>query len=146
MTSNLNRHVKNQHADAYREWLNQLNDLKDKDQKKISDVFVRSIGSTRTISSLKSFYAKDHPQQIELSKFIVQHLIIDLDLPLLIVERESFLKFMNTVDPKFTMTSRRTLTRSTILRVYSSMNDQLKRFCHQSQFISLTWIYGLIVV
>ena len=44
VTSSLNRHVKNQHADAYREWLNQLNDLKDKDHKKICDVFVRSIG------------------------------------------------------------------------------------------------------
>ena len=75
VTSNLNRHVKNQHGDAYREWLNQLNDLHDKDQKKISDVFLRSIGSTKTMSS-KSFYAKNHPRQIELSESIVQKLIL----------------------------------------------------------------------
>jgi hypothetical protein len=45
---------------------------------------------------------------------------------------------MNTVDPKFTITSRRTLSRTTIPHLYNAMNDELKKFCNQSQFISLT--------
>ena len=46
---------------------------------------------------------------------------------------------MNLVDPKFTITSRRTLSRSTVPRLYNNMNKELKRFCdHQVEFISLT--------
>ncbi|CAF1314804.1 unnamed protein product, partial [Rotaria sp. Silwood1] len=37
---------------------------------------------------------------------------------------------MNTIDPKFTMTSRRALSRTTIPRLYNTMNDELKKFCH----------------
>ncbi|CAF1493204.1 unnamed protein product [Rotaria sordida] len=36
------------------------------------------------------------------------------------------------------MTSRRSLSRTTIPRLYAAMNDELKKFCNQSNFISLT--------
>jgi hypothetical protein len=119
--------VKNQHAGAYQEWLGQINDFNNKDQKKISDLFVKNNEPTRTPSS-KSFYKKDHPRQIQLSQSIVEYLIVDLGLPLSIVEREPFIKFMNTVDPKFTIISRRTLSRSTIPPLFTTMNDELKNF------------------
>ena len=45
---------------------------------------------------------------------------------------------MNLVDPKFTITSRRTLSRSIVPRLYNNMNKELKRFCDQVEFISLT--------
>ncbi|CAF4794697.1 unnamed protein product [Rotaria sp. Silwood1] len=137
VTSNINRHVKSQHGKEYQEWLTQLNESSNKDQKKIYDLFIKN-NETRTSPFSNFYYNNNHPRQIQLSKSIVENLIIDLGLPLSIVERQPFIKFMNTKDPKFTMTSRRTLSRTTIPRLYNAMNDELKKFCNQSQFISLT--------
>ncbi|CAF4936087.1 unnamed protein product [Rotaria sp. Silwood1] len=103
VTSNFNRHVKTQHKQEYREWFAQLNQSINKDQKKISDVFIKD-NETRTSPFSKSYYNNNHPRHTQLSKSIVENLIIDLGLPLSIVERPAFIKFMNTIDPKFTMT------------------------------------------
>ena len=59
-------------------------------------------------------------------------------MPLTIVERDVFIiKFMNLIDPKFTITSRQTLTRTKTHCLYDAMNKELKKFCNQSTFISL---------
>ncbi|CAF4677463.1 unnamed protein product, partial [Rotaria socialis] len=68
----------------------------------------------------------------------LKNLIVDLGLPLSIVERDAFIKFMNVIDPTFAMTSRRTLSRTIIPRLYTATNDELKKCCNQSNFISLT--------
>lgn len=136
VTSNVNRHIKTQHTKEYKEWFSQLYS-KDKDQKKISDMFTdRRNKSTETSS--KSLYGKMHPRQAQLAQSIVNDLIIDLGLPLSLVERSAFIEFMKIVDPKFTLTSRRTLSRSTIPKLYDQMNEKLKVLCDQSRFISLT--------
>ena len=138
VTSNINRHVKRQHEKEYQQWLSEIDQVKNKNQKKMSDVFMKKNGTPRRSTSNPMSYNHDHPRQIQLSQSIVENLIVELGLPISIVEREGFIRFMNIVDPKFSMTSRRTLSRSIILRLFDSMNDSLKRFCLQSQFISLT--------
>ncbi|CAF3089987.1 unnamed protein product [Rotaria socialis] len=138
VTSNMNRHIKSQHKAAYQEWMNQLDQLSNNDQKKISDIFIKRNEIKKKSSTSKLLYHNSHPRQIQLSQSIVENLIVNLGLPLSIVEREPFIKFMNVVDPKFTMTSRRTLSRTTIPRLYATMNEELKKFCAQSHFISLT--------
>ena len=52
---------------------------------------------------------------------VVTDLIITLDLPILIVERPIFIDFMQIVDSKFTMTSRKIIP-----SLYDNINDQLK--------------------
>ena len=99
---------------------------------------MKTNGSHRLSVPTTSFYTTTHPRQIELFQLIVENLIIDLGLPLSTVESEEFIKFMNLVDPKFTIFSRRMLIRTIIPRFFDSMNDSLKQFCSQSQFISLT--------
>ena len=138
VTSNINRHVKRQHEKEYQQWLSEIDQVKNKNQKKMSDVFMKKNGTPRRSTSNPMSYNHDHPRQIQLSQSIVENLIVELGLPVSIVEREGFIRFMNIVDPKFSMTSRRTLSRSIIPRLFDSMNDSLKRFCLQSQFISLT--------
>ena len=117
-----------------------IRSLSNTNQKRMSDVFMKTNETKRNSSNSKSFYHNNHPRQIQLSQSILENLIVDLGLPLSIVEleREAFIKFMNVIDPKFTMTSRRTLSRTTIPRLYAAMNDELKKFCNQSNFISLT--------
>ncbi|CAF1482350.1 unnamed protein product [Rotaria magnacalcarata] len=138
VTSNMNRHVKSQHKTAYHEWINQLDQLSNKSQKRMSDVFMKTNETKRKSSNSKSFYNNNHPRPIQLSQSILENLIVDLGLPLSIVERDAFIKFMSVIDPKFAITSRRTLSRTTIPRLFTAMNDELKKFCNQSNFISLT--------
>ena len=60
-----------------------------------------------SLGSLK--YGNKNPGQLELTRMIVQDLIIDLGLPLSTVDYPAFLRAMNTIDPKFTVLSRRSL-------------------------------------
>ncbi len=83
-------------------------------------------------------FLSNHPRQIELEKSIIEDLIIELGLPLSLIERPGFIKFMTHGDPRFTMVSRRTLTRTTIPILHSKMMDGLKSFCSLVKCISLT--------
>ena len=106
-------------------------------KKNISDVFYKNDNITKTITSSETRYHSSHPRQVQLSQAIIVNLIIELGLPLSLVERESLINFMNLVDPPFTITSRRTLSRSTVPRLYNNMNKELKSFCDQVEFRSL---------
>jgi hypothetical protein len=100
VTSNVNRHMKNYHQTAYIEWLNKLNEL-DRQQPKILNFVSKK---NLLPSSSKQVYPAGHRRQQELHDAIVQDLIIELGLPLSLVERPEFIKFMSTVDSKFTVT------------------------------------------
>ncbi|CAF1635886.1 unnamed protein product [Rotaria sp. Silwood1] len=143
--SNMNRHIKIQRRQGYQEWNAELNHVINKNQKKITDVFLKNDGIRRKSSASKSVYNVNHSRQIQLSKSIVQNLIIDFGLPLSIVEHEAFNRFMNTIDPKFTMTSRRTLSRTTILRLYDIMNDELKKFLTDNAANNIKAFENLII-
>lgn len=69
---------------------------------------------------------------------IVQDLIIDLGLPLSIVDHPSFLRAMNTIDPKFTVTSRRSLSREALPAALEQVMGKVKQACNEAQFVSLT--------
>ncbi len=133
VTSNVNRHVKTHHQTEYTEWLNKLNSL-DQQQPKLLDF----VNKNSLPSSSKQLYPAGHQRQQAFHDAIVQDLIVRLGLPLSLVERPEFIKFMSTVDPKFKITSRHTLRRDTIPTLYCKMNDLLKQFCSTAQYISLT--------
>ena len=52
---------------------------------------------------VKSSYNSNHPRKIQLSKSVGDSLIINCGLSLSIVGRDVFIKFINFVDPKFTI-------------------------------------------
>lgn len=134
VTSNLNRHVKTRHRVEFDQWSKQLSEG-DANQPKLVDYVTKKNQSS---PCLKRSYRANHERQKELQNAIVQDLIIDLGLPLSLVERPGFLQFMNTVDSKFSVISRRTLGRTTIPNLYNKMNESLKQFCSSAEFISLT--------
>ncbi|CAF3849642.1 unnamed protein product [Rotaria magnacalcarata] len=135
VTSNFTRHARECHKQAFDIWVRELNESKSvsstKSVNKITNHF------EKTSRSSHSTYNANHPRQMELLMGVVKNLIIKLGLPLSIVERPAFIKFMETVDPKFVLTSRRTLTRTTIPLLYEKMHDQLKMFCSTATFLSL---------
>ncbi|CAF3421519.1 unnamed protein product [Rotaria socialis] len=110
VTSNYNRHAKDFHPSEYESWQEQLH----------------------------SRYSTIHSRQAELQKSIVENLIIELGLPLSLIERSGFITFMSNVDPKFSTISRRTLTRTILPDLYTKMLHGLKSFCSMATFISLT--------
>jgi hypothetical protein len=137
VTSNYNRHIKESHKSQYDLWQEQLQSNNLTRQKKITDTLaVQHVKHSSGASN--SMYSSNHPRQIILQKSIVEDLIIELGLPLSLIERSSFIKFMNHVDPRFTMISRRTLTRTILPNLYSQMMDRLRSFCSFTKFISLT--------
>ncbi|CAF1503196.1 unnamed protein product [Adineta ricciae] len=115
-TSNYNRHIKEFHKSYYDLWQEklQLNNISD------------------------CLYPTNHPRQISLERSIIEDMIIKTGLPLSLVERSDFIKFMTHVDPRFRMMSRRTLTRTSLPGLYSKMMDGLRLFCSNAPFISLT--------
>lgn len=136
VTSNYNRHIKEFHKGQYEIWHEQLQHTSSSSQKKITDSVI--VQKVKYAGASSSKFLSSHPRQIELEKSIIEDLIIELGLPLSLIERPSFIKFMAHVDSRFTMISRRTLTRTTIPNLYSKMMDGLKSFCSLAKCISLT--------
>ncbi|CAF3371732.1 unnamed protein product [Rotaria socialis] len=134
VTSNLNHHIKNLHKTEYNEWSNKSKKL-ERQQPKLRDFIAKN---TSLPSASKNSYPIGHQRQKELLDAIVQNLILELGLPLSLVERSAFIKIMSSVDPKFSITSRRTLRRTIIPSFYHKMNDLLKEFCSTTEYISLT--------
>ena len=89
-----------------------------------------------SLGSLK--YGDKSPRQLELTRMIVQGLIIDLGLPLSIVEHPAFLRAMNTIDPKFTVLSRRSLCREALPAALEQIMGKVKEACNEAQFVALT--------
>ena len=141
VTSNFARHVREHHKQAFDVWLGELNELKGRSSKNETNKITKHF--QKTTSTQGSKYNTNNPRQVELSMGTVNDLIIKLGLPLSIVERPTFINFIKTVDPKFRMTSRRTLSRTTIPSLYEKKRDQLQIFCSTATFLSLTldiWI------
>lgn len=138
VTSNVNRHVKKNHQVEYNQWCQKMKQSESEQEQQQPKLFDFISKKRKVPSPSKQSYPSGHQRQRQLHDAIVQNLIIELGLPLSLVERPEFIKFMSTVDPKFTNTSRRTLTRNTIPCLYSKMNDELKKFCATAKYISLT--------
>ena len=122
VTSNFARHVREHHKQAFDIWLGELNELKGRSSKNETNKITKHFQETTSTQGSK--YNTNNPPQVELSMGIVNDLIIQLGLPLSIVERPTFINFIKTVDSKFRMTSRRTLSRTTIPSLYEKMRDQ----------------------
>ena len=69
---------------------------------------------------------------------VVNNLIIDLGLPISIVDHPTFIHAMNIVDPKFTLLSRRTLCRRVLPSALEQITVKIKQACHNSRFVSIT--------
>lgn len=136
VTSNFNRHVKEFHKSRYEIWLNEMEQKTSSTQKKITSLMV--IEKAKRSDTASPSLSSNHPRQIELEKSIIEDLIIELGLPLSLVERQGFINFMNHVDSRFKMISRRTLTRNTLPNIYAKMMDGLQSFCTSAKCISLT--------
>jgi hypothetical protein len=137
VTSNYNRHIKEFHKTQYDLWQQQSQSESSHGQRKITEA-LKIQKNLHSSASKTAVFPSNHPRQIELEKSIVEDLVIELGLPLSLIERAGFLKFMARVEPKFTVISRRSLTRSALPSLYSKMLEGLKSFCVTAKFISLT--------
>ncbi|CAF1477945.1 unnamed protein product, partial [Didymodactylos carnosus] len=130
-TSNFVKHLQTKHLKQHDEW----KQLKTKEnpvsqQRSITDIF----GEPKR----RKTYPSSHSSQKELSVGIVKHLIVEMGLPLSLVERNSFKMFMKLVDNKYKCISRRHITRSMLPRMNQKIIKKLKRICTDAKSVSLT--------
>ena len=131
-TFNFVRHVKRHHLDAYNTWSKRLATKEEKTQAQQPSIKIAMTSPRGTK------YASNHPRQVELSKMVTHDLIIGLALPLSIVERAEFLHAMHTVDHRFLVPSRRALCRDVLPKEVEKVENEMKRICRSSDFVSLT--------
>ncbi|CAF1672594.1 unnamed protein product, partial [Rotaria magnacalcarata] len=128
-TSNFLKHLKTKHRALLDEWKNnQGQPVKDRNQPKINNVF----------SPDGEKYSSNNIRQQQLTNSIIKNLIINMGLPLSIVDHTSFKKFMTDVDPKFKPIHRRDLTRTFLPNLQKKCVLKLKEICNQSSYVSLT--------
>ncbi|CAF1511739.1 unnamed protein product [Rotaria sordida] len=128
-TSNFLKHLKNKHQSMLDEWKNnQDQSVKDANQPKIDNIF----------SPDGEKYSTNNKRQQQLTNSIIQNLIINMGLPLSIVDHISFKNFMNDVDPKYKPVNRRDLTRSFLPGLHKKCTAKLQEICAQSSYVSLT--------
>ncbi|CAF0869344.1 unnamed protein product [Didymodactylos carnosus] len=74
----------------------------------------------------------------KINQAIVQDLVIDLGLPLSMGERDSVIRFIKKVDPKYSVVSRRSISRQYMPELYDKMILNLKSICNEARWVSLT--------
>ncbi|CAF3274319.1 unnamed protein product [Rotaria socialis] len=148
-TYNYGRHVYRKHMKETNKWKLALDSKKSNKSTKQSTV-QQSFGQRSRLSLdniteehllivlVNQKYGAHNPRQLELHKMIVQDLIIELGLPLSIVDHPAFLRAMNTIDPKFTVLSRRTLCREAIPSALEQVMIKVKQACSDAKFVALT--------
>ncbi|CAF1166722.1 unnamed protein product [Didymodactylos carnosus] len=126
--SNFKRHVIKQHNKIFNEWATSLKVKLDSTQSKIDKKLISS----------SSVYGSFHSRQLEITDAIVKDLVIDMGLPLSMVEREGFHCFMKKIDPKYSIVSRRAVSRDYMPRLYTKMIENLKFLYNEARWFSLT--------
>ncbi|CAF1360442.1 unnamed protein product [Rotaria sordida] len=80
----------------------------------------------------------NNKRQQLLTNSLIRNLIINMSLPLSIVDNESFMNFMLDIDPKYKMINRRDITRSFLPIMYKKYIKKLQDICNRSKYVSLT--------
>ena len=84
----------------------------------------------------KAHYAKENPRQMELESMIVKLFIVELGLPMSIVDWPAFSRAMYIVDPHFSMPSRRSITRSALPALPEQMVIDIKTRCLTVSYVA----------
>ena len=101
--SNYSRHLQRKHKVEFDLWSKKV--YKNEKESKMKQKFIEE--------SLSSFYGSEstHPRQTELAEIVLRNLIIELGLPLLLIEKPAFIRAMSAVGSKFRIPCRRSITK-----------------------------------
>ncbi|CAF1531206.1 unnamed protein product [Adineta ricciae] len=135
VTSNYSRHLQRKHKPEFDVWTASVKAQSSVDKNGKQPTLLDTLSTPPRLSR----YGTIHPRQLELSEMIFRDLIIELDLPLSILEKPAFVRPMSIVDPKFRVPSRRLLTCDYLPKLYDQLIMKLKKICSSTQFVSLTF-------
>ena len=133
VTSNYNRHLQRKHKTEFEEWTGTVKVKINAGKELKQPTLQETISSPRS-----STYASLHPRQLELSEMVFENFIIELGLPLSIVEKPAFIRAMAIVDPRFHVPSRRIFTGTYLPKVHDQLTKKLKDICSSTPFLSLS--------
>ena len=134
VTSNYSRHLQRKHKKEFEAWVISIKSMKNVGTEMKQSTLEDIISSPRS-----SKYASSHPRQIELTEMVFHNFLIELTLPLSIVENPSFLRAMKMVDPRFCVPSRRMFTETYLPKVYDRVISKLRDICSSASFLSLSF-------
>ena len=93
--------------------------------------------SVKGLMEKKMAYHEDSPRKQSIDKMIAEFVAIDMQ-PFSVVEDKGFRRIVNALDPRYTLPSRRTLTRSLLPDLYWEQYRQLKTELDAAEFVALT--------
>ena len=134
-TTNLVNHLKSKHQSIYREFL-ELKNKKDKERQESRNVRVQQGGFTGLRQlSLQSTKLLNKQWDINdtRAKAVHQRLgeMIALDYqPMSIVEDMGFRRFVNILEPKYNLPSRKYITETVIHKIYTGIKEELHKLVH----------------
>lgn len=134
-TSNYSRHLQRKHADEFQQWSANAA----KERKSGDGMQQTTLDITLSPTSPTSKYSLSHPRQVELTRMVFHDFVIGLDFPLSITEKPAFVRAMATVDPRFRIPSRRSISTVHLPRANDQILVKLKNICSSTQFVSLTF-------
>ncbi|CAF1583799.1 unnamed protein product [Rotaria magnacalcarata] len=90
------------------------------------------------IKEKTSKYLSTDLRQVKLTESIVKDLIIECGLPISLVDQDGFNSFMATVDPMYSLLTRRQITRDKLPKLHDRMTMKLKALCNNAEYVSVT--------
>ncbi|XP_005095893.1 zinc finger BED domain-containing protein 1-like [Aplysia californica] len=93
--------------------------------------------SFKTCIQKKMAYAVDSPRKHALDNLVAQFVVLDMQ-PFTVVEDRGFHTLMNAMDPRYSLPSRRELTRTLIPNLYREEYANLQKELNDAEFITLT--------
>ena len=137
-TSNLLKHLKNKHHDAYQHVHEEQEEMKRLKEDKSGSC----AGSKKQVTLSESLtktsgYRKDSQRRKIIDDALIKMLALDLQ-PASIVEDRGFLNFMEILDPRYTPPSRRTIMRNLLPQKYEAVQEAVKVKLANVQYCAVT--------
>lgn len=123
----LYRHLKSKHVQKHEEY--KKNKVHSSDQPSLES-FCNLPGSSK--------YGPNHPENVRLTRLLVENLIVKCGLPLSIVENEYFREFLTAMNPKFSIPYRKHITSAVLPDLKDKTRSKLQNELAKVKHVAVT--------
>ena len=124
------RHLERRHSQVYKKYLTA-------GASKNVDPTQPSMASMVTVSSSDE-YGYRHPKSIRFAESLVENLIVACGIPFSVVEKEEFIAFIKSIDPKLSIPTRQRLTYKILPQLVAKRLSRVKEVISSASTVALT--------
>jgi hypothetical protein len=132
------RHLKRLHPDAYKKYGASVQSHLPIGDAATAGSGIQCLMTSFTNADHNVTYGLSNPRQRVLTMSLVTNLIIKCGLPISLVDNDDFRDFLHTLDPKFKVPCRQTVTSSLLPAVKKSVSSKVQVFLDRSCDVALT--------